>query len=98
MFKKLGITVLAFFYICLGTLSVGVISKVEEVRAYEISKQANVNAFVNKIKGPAVRMGKKWGILPSQIMVQAAFESAWGTSALAVNNKNFFGIRDGVLL
>ena len=95
MFKKLGITVLAFFYICLGTLSVGVISKVEEVRAYEISKQANVNAFVNKIKGPAVRMGKKWGILPSQIMVQAAFESAWGTSALAVNNKNFFGIRDG---
>lgn len=95
MFKKLIINVLAFFYVTVGLFSVGIISKVEEVRAYEISKQANVNAFVNEIKGPAVRMGKKWGILPSQIMVQAAFESAWGTSTLAKNNKNFFGIRAG---
>ena len=95
MFKRLIIIVLALFYVTIGLFSVRLISEVEEVRAYQISNQAHVNEFVDKIKGPAVRMGKKWGILPSQIMVQAAFESAWGSSGLAKSNNNFFGIRDG---
>lgn len=70
MFKKLIIVVLAFFYVTLGLFSVGVVSKVEEVRAYQISNQAHVNDFVDKIKGPAVRMGKKWGKLVVYINVE----------------------------
>ena len=63
MFKKLIIIVLALFYVTLGMFSVRIMSEIEEVRAYQISNQAHVNEFVDKIKGPAVRMGKKWGIL-----------------------------------
>ena len=57
--------------------------------------QKHQEDFTNKWKVSAVKYGKKYGIFPSQILAQGAFESDWGRSALAVNNNNIYGIRNG---
>lgn len=95
MLKKIILTLSALIVVLSSNLIYTVAPKLvtnDFILSYEISNQPNVNEFVNKIKGPAVRMGRKWGIHPSQIIVQAGFESGWGSSALAKNNYNFFGI------
>ncbi len=48
--------------------------------------------YVKKYFGVAQRVGKEFGINPIIILAQAALESGWGTSKLAIDNHNFFGV------
>ncbi len=48
--------------------------------------------YVLKYYDVAVKVGKLFGIHPLIIMAQASVESGWGTSALATQNNNFFGV------
>ena len=49
-------------------------------------------AFVQKFYDIAVQAGTKYNINPTVILAQAAHESGWGGSHLAVACHNFFGI------
>lgn len=49
--------------------------------------------FTNQIKAAAIRHGNKGRVLPALIVAQGILESAAGTSELAVNANNFFGIK-----
>ena len=51
--------------------------------------------FIATIAPMAVRDMKKTGILASVTMAQAIHESAYGTSSLALEGKNLFGIKAG---
>lgn len=48
--------------------------------------------YVFKYYGEAERVGKEFNINPIIILAQAALESGWGTSNLARNYNNFFGV------
>lgn len=48
--------------------------------------------FVVKYYELAVKVGKKFGLHPLVILAQGSIESGWGTSQLARQNNNFFGI------
>lgn len=48
--------------------------------------------YVKKYYGIAEKVGKLFGINPIVILAQAAIESGWGTSLLATQNSNFFGV------
>ena len=48
--------------------------------------------YVQKYYGIAEKVGKAFGINPIVILAQAAIESGWGTSLLARENNNFFGV------
>lgn len=48
--------------------------------------------FVMKYYDVAVKVGKAFGLHPLSILAQASIESGWGTSALATQNNNFFGV------
>lgn len=48
--------------------------------------------YVLNYYGIAEKVGKAFGINPIVILAQAAIESGWGTSALATQNNNFFGV------
>ncbi len=48
--------------------------------------------FVMNFYEAAVKVGKKFGIHPLIILAQASVESGWGTSQLATQNHNFFGV------
>lgn len=48
--------------------------------------------YVFKYYGEAEKVGKEFNINPVIILAQAALESGWGTSNLAVNHNNFFGV------
>ncbi|MHB8260472.1 MAG: glucosaminidase domain-containing protein [Bacteroidia bacterium] len=52
----------------------------------------NRAAFTQKYYDTAVQAGKKYNINPTVILAQAAHESGWGSSYLARNCHNFFGI------
>ncbi|QQP69520.1 LysM peptidoglycan-binding domain-containing protein [Carnobacterium sp. CS13] len=49
--------------------------------------------FINKVKGGATALWSVYKVLPSVAIAQAALESAWGTSGLAANHNNLFGIK-----
>ena len=49
--------------------------------------------FINNIAPLAVAEMRESGILASVIIAQACLESAYGTSELAVNAKNLFGMK-----
>lgn len=49
--------------------------------------------FINKVKGEATALWSVYKVLPSVAIAQAALESAWGTSGLAANHNNLFGIK-----
>lgn len=49
-------------------------------------------AYVMKYYSVAVKVGKAFGIHPLMILAQASVESGWGTSQLARQNNNFFGV------
>lgn len=51
------------------------------------------NDFLKSIKSGAVASWKKHKVLPSLVGAQAALESGWGTSGLAKDGKNLFGIK-----
>lgn len=49
--------------------------------------------FLKKIKGGAYASWKNYKVLPSVVAAQAALESNWGRSALAIQGKNLFGVK-----
>lgn len=49
--------------------------------------------FLKTIKPAAIKAGKKYGVLPSVIMAQAAIESNYGNSNLSRKYYNYFGIK-----
>ncbi|MGQ2375473.1 glycoside hydrolase family 73 protein [Companilactobacillus zhachilii] len=55
--------------------------------------QQEHSAFVKKIAPYAVELGKDYGVLPSITIAQAILESDWGTSSLATQYNNYFGIK-----
>lgn len=55
--------------------------------------QQEHNAFVKKVAPYAVELGKEYGVLPSITIAQAILESDWGTSTLASQYNNYFGIK-----
>ena len=54
---------------------------------------AQTESFINKVKGGATALWSVYKVLPSVAIAQAALESAWGTSGLAANHNNLFGIK-----
>lgn len=48
--------------------------------------------FVKKYLPDATKAGETTGLNPVVILAQAAFESGWGTSKLAREHNNFFGL------
>lgn len=48
--------------------------------------------YVMKYYELAVKVGKRFNLNPIVILAQAAIESGWGTSTLAVKFNNFFGV------
>ncbi len=48
--------------------------------------------FVLKYYEVALKVGKLFNLHPLVILAQASVESGWGTSKLALENNNFFGI------
>lgn len=51
--------------------------------------------FINRYAPYAMEQQIKYGIPSSVTLAQMAIESSWGTSALARNENNFFGIKKG---
>ena len=51
--------------------------------------------FINRYAPHAMEQQIKYGIPASVILAQMAIESSWGTSTLARNDNNFFGIKKG---
>lgn len=63
-----------------------------------LSTYSNVSSqmkksFINKISIPAMEASEKWGIPASAIIGMAILESGYGTTRVAVNANNFFGIK-----
>lgn len=54
----------------------------------------SIEAFVDKYGQIAYDMGKKFGLPYEAVLGQAIEESGYGTSNLAVNNHNFFGMKN----
>lgn len=48
--------------------------------------------YVLKYYAIAVKVGKAFNLHPLMILAQASIESGWGTSQLARQNNNFFGV------
>lgn len=67
------------------------------VSTKDIAAQMNdvQKSFVEALKPAVVSVSKKTGIVPSVILAQAILESAWGTSKLAKEANNLFGIKVG---
>ncbi|WP_119327052.1 glycoside hydrolase family 73 protein [Companilactobacillus musae] len=55
--------------------------------------QQEHSTFVKKVAPYAVELGKEYGVLPSITIAQAILESNWGTSTLASQYNNYFGIK-----
>lgn len=56
---------------------------------------ANTFAFIQAVKGQAIKDMKAYGILSSLTIAQAILESAWGESGLTEKANNLFGIKKG---
>lgn len=57
------------------------------------NNQVEHSAFIKKVSPYAVVLGKQYGVLPSITIAQAILESNWGTSSLASQYNNYFGIK-----
>lgn len=55
--------------------------------------QQSHTAFIKKISPYAVELGQTYGVLPSITIAQAILESDWGSSTLASQYNNYFGIK-----
>ncbi len=55
--------------------------------------QQDHSQFIKKVSPYAVELGKQYGVLPSITIAQAILESNWGTSSLASQYNNYFGIK-----
>ena len=66
----------------------------QTVTTYQADDQANYHQeFIDEIKGPAIQGWYDYGVLPSITVAQAILESGWGTSTLAVEYNNLFGVK-----
>ena len=54
--------------------------------------------FINRYAPYAMEQQIKYGIPASVILAQMAIESSWGTSDLARNDNNFFGIKNNTYI
>lgn len=54
---------------------------------------ANTMAFIQAIKGQAIKDMNEHGILASLTIAQAILESGWGESKLSIKGNNLFGIK-----
>jgi flagellum-specific peptidoglycan hydrolase FlgJ len=61
--------------------------------AYRANALTSPSTFLNQIKAGAISAWKKYKVLPSITAAQAAAESSWGTSQLATQGNNLFGIK-----
>lgn len=57
-----------------------------------LSNQMKEN-FINKMAVPAMEANEEWGIPASAIIGMAILESGYGTTRVAINANNFFGIK-----
>ncbi|USS90202.1 glycoside hydrolase family 73 protein [Fructilactobacillus carniphilus] len=53
----------------------------------------NQRDFINQVRPGAIMAWKQYGVLPSVAIAQAIIESGWGSSSLAAQNHNLFGIK-----
>lgn len=84
------VTVLAVIFILIyGMLTMGRKISEERIERENFEK----NSFISKIEKTAVNEYSKSGILPSITISQAILESNWGTSKLATEGNNLFGIK-----
>lgn len=70
-----------------------VIMIVFEIKRRNAIVSAQTESFIDKVKGGAEALWSIYKVLPSVAIAQAALESAWGTSGLAANHNNLFGIK-----
>ena len=84
-----------------GVNTISLMSQSERAKAYKggtvdfssfPDKQEN---FFNAIQKDAMQNYIDYGVLPSLTLAQAAHESGWGESGLAVQGKALFGIKPG---
>ncbi|MCL0330105.1 glycoside hydrolase family 73 protein [Apilactobacillus xinyiensis] len=90
-------------YTLLSILSVLFITSVTTLADNNQNNTSNGNSFsnvqpyqatfFNSIKDSAVSIANKNDLFPSIMMAQAALESGYGTSSLAVSANNYFGIK-----
>lgn len=66
-----------------------------EILGFAGITEADKTAYVNTNYATAETAGKKYNMNPVVILAQGAMESAWGTSYMAKNIFNFFGITAG---
>lgn len=59
------------------------------------AQEKRVGDFVSKYWRFAKLVQKTYGINPVIVLAQAALETGWGTSNLALNHNNFFGLTVG---
>lgn len=61
-----------------------------------VQASALSDAFLDKVALQAEKSAKKYGLYTSLMLAQAALESGWGQSGLAVNANNLFGMKAGI--
>ncbi|MFD1431511.1 glycoside hydrolase family 73 protein [Lacticaseibacillus yichunensis] len=64
----------------------------DEARA-QSEATAKQEAFISRLAPYAQELQQVYGVLPSITLAQAILESNWGTSTLAANYHNLFGIK-----
>ena len=62
-------------------------------RRRAMARPAHVTSFLEAYRPLAREVGDRTGVPPSIILAVSALESAWGTSELAMQSNNFFGIK-----
>lgn len=87
-------------YILLAIVAIFVVSFFGYRRYVQYKSETQVemvqqehSTFVKKVAPYAVTLGKQYGVLPSITIAQAILESDWGTSTLASQYNNYFGIK-----
>lgn len=60
---------------------------------YEVPSNQMKEDFVNEISTYAMKANEKWGIPASAIIGMAIIESGYGTTRIAINANNLFGIK-----
>lgn len=59
------------------------------------AREKQIESFVKQNWGFAQEVSKQFAINPLIVLSQSALETAWGTSNLAKNHKNYFGLTTG---
>ena len=69
------------------------VTQKQEVADEKAAVRAKKVAFIKRLVPTAQAMQKQYGVLTSITLAQAILESNWGTSALAKDYHNLFGIK-----